>query len=167
MSPSSTHSTGSAHTTGSAPQVTEAVSSGAASAPDGFYHVCFAVPDLAAAMDELRDLLGVTFAEPTHSVLGEWEYSIAITAQAPHIELVRGGVGSPWETETPKFHHLGWWAACLDDKISGWEEAGAAMSFDGRDHGRRFAYLDAPHSGVRLEAVDLAQREEFLRRWAR
>lgn len=150
-----------------APPVTGPAPHGTGASPDGFYHVCFAVPDLEAAMDELRGLLGVTFADPTHSVLGDWEYSIAITAQAPHIELVCGGKGSPWETETPRFHHLGWWAACLDDTISEWQEAGASMAFDGRDHGRRFAYLDTPHSGVTLEAVDLVQREDFLRRWAR
>lgn len=151
--------------TTSTPRSTGAESPEAGQAPEGFFHVCFAVPDLEAAMDEPRGLRGVTFADPTHSVLGESECSIAITAQAPHIGLGHGGKSSPWETKAPRFHHLGGWSACLDDTIRGWEEAGAPLACDGRDHGRRFAYLDAPASGVTLEAVDLVQRADPLRRW--
>lgn len=134
--------------------------------PNGFYHVCFAVPDLDAAMHELTDLLGVRFGEPVRDRLGQWPYSLAFTDRAPHIELVSSVVGSPWETNTPTFHHLGWWTSCLADTIDSWTAApGTTMHFDGRKHGRRFAYVDAPHSGVRLEAVDSIQQGGFLERW--
>lgn len=132
----------------------------------GFYHVCFVVPDLDAAMRELTELVGVRFGEPVHDQLGPWPYSIVFTDQAPYIELISSIEGSPWETDTARFHHLGWWTSCLGDTIEAWGTQGARMHFDGRELGRRFAYVDAPHSGVRLEIVDAAQRDVFLRKWA-
>ncbi len=131
-----------------------------------FYHVCFAVPDLRAAMAELTELLGVHFNEPVHDQLGEWPYSLVITTAAPHIELISSVKGSPWEAATPTFHHLGWWSSCLDHTVDAWTNTGT-IHFDGRKEGRRFAYIDAPHSGLRLEAVDASQRADFLHRWMR
>lgn len=133
--------------------------------PEGFYHICFAVPDLAKAMTELSEMLGVTFGQPFESQLGDWPYTLVFTDQAPHIELICGGPGSPWETSRPVFHHLGWWTPDLAETIESWTEAGGAPYFDGRERGRRFAYIDAPNSGARLEAVDLGQRKGFLDRW--
>lgn len=135
--------------------------------PGGFYHVCFAVPDLEKAMTELSEMVGVTFGEPIRSQLGPWSYSLVFTREAPHIELVSSVEGSPWATDAARFHHLGWWTSCLPKTIETWSESGGTMHFDGREHGRRFAYSDAPHSGVRLEAVDSVQRPDFLARWAR
>lgn len=133
--------------------------------PDGFYHICFAVPDLAKAMTELSDMLGVTFGTPVQSQLDGWPFTLVFTDQAPHIELICGGPRSPWETSRPVFHHLGWWTPDLAKTIADWAEAGGIPFFDGREHGRRFAYMDALNSGVRLEAVDLVQRDGFLDRW--
>lgn len=132
----------------------------------GFYHVCFAVPDLRAAMDELTAMAGVSWGEPVHSELGDWPYSLVFSREFPHLELISSVEGSPWHVERPGFHHLGWWTDCLDELPRSWEAAGALPCFDGRDHGRRFLYADAPASGARLEAVDAKQREDFLRRWA-
>lgn len=131
----------------------------------GFYHVCFAVSDLEKAMAELTEMVGVTFGEPIRSKLGPWPYSLVFTREAPHIELVSSVEGSPWEASAPAFHHLGWWTACLPETIEAWVADGGMVHFDGRDHGRRFAYIDAPWSGARLEAVDSSQRPDFLRRW--
>lgn len=133
--------------------------------PD-FYHVCFAVPDLEAAMRELTELVGVRFGEPVHDQLGSWPYSLVFTDRAPHIELISSVQGSPWTTDVARFHHLGWWTSCLAETINTWEAKGAEMHFDSREYGRKFAYVDAPSSGVRLEAVDAGQREGFFRKWA-
>lgn len=133
--------------------------------PGGFYHVCFAVPDLEEAMAELTEMVGVTFGEPIHSQLGPWPYSLVFTREAPHIELVSSVAGSPWDIGEPGFHHLGWWTSCLPETIEAWTESGGTVHFDGREHGRRFAYVDAPRSGARLEAVDSAQRPDFIKRW--
>ena len=131
------------------------------------YHFCFTVPDLPAAAEELSELLGVRFGEPLHSEIGEWPYSIAFSETEPHIELISSVAGSPWEAQSPHFHHLGFWSSCLDRTLADWAEAGTEPVFDGREYGRRFAYVDAPRSGVRLEAVDLSQQADFLSRWTR
>ena len=131
-----------------------------------FYHVCFTVPDLEAAMTELTDLVGVTWGEPIRSQFGDWPYSLAFSTVAPHFELISSVVGSPWHSEQPGFHHLGWWSHCLDETLAGWVDRGAEPLFDGRHHGRRFGYVDAPASGVRLEAVDIGQRKAFVQRWS-
>lgn len=123
------------------------------------------MPDLDAAMTELIEMTGVRFGEPVHDCLGEWPYSLVFTDTAPHIELIVSVSGSPWETDVPRFHHLGWWTSCLPDTVDSWSESGGEVQFDGREHRRRFVYVDAPRSGVRLEAVDAVQREGFLRRW--
>lgn len=134
-------------------------------APGDFSHVCFAVPDIEDAITEITAMTGFTFGAPVHDRLGAWPYSIAFSAQAPHIELISSTVGSPWETDVPRFHHLGWWSTNLPETITAWTDAGATVCFDGREHARRFVYADAPRSGVRLEAVDAAQRAGFLARW--
>ena len=130
-----------------------------------FYHVCFAVPDLSSAMNELTGMVGLAWDEPQHLSLGDWPYSLVFSRQFPHIELISSVEGSPWHTAQPIFHHLGWWAGCLGTTQQRWHDAGGLDYFDGRDHGRSFLYTDAPASGARLEAVDIAQRAGFLRRW--
>lgn len=132
---------------------------------ESFSHVCFAVPDLEAAMAELEEMLGVTFGDPVRSTLGEWPYSLVFTREFPHIELIRSMAGSPWAVDAPTFHHLGLWTSCLPDTLAAWTQQGGSMVFDGREHGRRFAYVDAPRSGARVEAVDIAQRPDFLAQW--
>lgn len=131
-----------------------------------FYHVCFAVHDLNAAMHELTSLVGVTWATPTHDRLGDWPYSLVFSTEFPHIELVSSVAGSPWHAEQPRFHHLGWWSHCLSLTDRRWQEAGATPSFDGREHGRQFVYVDAPASGARLEGVNISQQPSFIDRWA-
>lgn len=131
------------------------------------YHVCFAVPDLEAAMDELHQMTGATFGSPRESTLGPWSYRIAFTDRFPVIELIQGSPGSPWHTDAPRFDHLGWWSPDLDTTASCWSQAGAAMAFDGREHGRRFLYMHAPSSGVTLEAVDATQKADFISAWIR
>lgn len=131
-----------------------------------FYHVCFTVPDLHAAMHELTELLDVHFGQPVHDQLGPWPYSLVFTRETPHIELISSIAGSPWATTTPQFHHLGWWTPCLTLTIEKWATAGRPPLLDGRKHGRKFAYLDAPHSGARIEAVDATQLTAFQNRWA-
>lgn len=134
-------------------------------AESGFYHVCFTVPDLRAAMNELTELAGVSWGEPTRSQLGEWPYELVFSTHAPYFELISSAPGSPWHSEKPGFHHLGWWTNCLDRTLDEWSERGAQPFFDGRTHGRHFGYVDAPASGVRLEAVDARQQIDFVQRW--
>lgn len=129
------------------------------------YHVCFAVPDLEAAMGELTAALGVRWGEPIRGRLETWDYSLVFSREAPHIELISSVSGSPWDTDSPRFHHMGFWAHCLDSTLDKWQDAGGEMFYDSRPAGRRFGYIDLPASGVRVEAVDEAQRESFLSTW--
>lgn len=133
---------------------------------DGHYHVCFAVPDLHAAMDELTGLLGLGWGEPQRGRLGDWPYAIVFSDRNPHIELISSVAGSPWDAPEPRFHHLGWWTRCLDETAAAWTADERTLFFDGREHGRSFVYADAPASGARLEAVASSQRQAFLDRWA-
>lgn len=130
------------------------------------YHVCFAVPDLEAAMGELSAALGVRWGEPIRGRLETWDYSLVFSREAPHIELISSVPGSPWETDSPHFHHMGFWAHCLDATLDKWHDAGGEMFYDSRPAGRSFGYVDLPASGVRVEAVDEAQRASFLSTWA-
>lgn len=130
------------------------------------YHVCFAVPDLEAAMGELSAALGVSWGEPIQGRLETWDYSLVFSREAPHFELISSVPGSPWDTDSPRFHHMGFWAHCLDSTLDKWRDAGGEMFYDSRPAGRRFGYVDLPASGVRIEAVDAAQRESFLSTWA-
>ncbi|MFD4369487.1 VOC family protein [Rhodococcus sp. NPDC058521] len=130
-----------------------------------FYHVCFTVPDLTAAMDELTRMVGVSWGEPTESQLGPWPYTLVFSTEHPHFELVSSVEGSPWYSEKPGFHHIGWWSNCLDRTMASWAAHGGESFFDGRGYGRNFGYVDALASGVLLEAVGMQQREAFVRRW--
>ncbi|MQY31910.1 VOC family protein [Nocardia aurantia] len=136
---------------------------------DSFYHVCFAVPDLRAAMDELTTITGARWGTPVHDRLGDWPYSLVFTDRPPHIELISSVEGSPWHAPTPQFHHLGWWTSCLPDAdiTDSPLRDTATMYFDGRPFGRHFVYLDAPHSGARIEQVDRIQQRSFIDRWTR
>lgn len=130
------------------------------------YHVCFAVPDLDAAMNELTEALGVSWGSPVDGRLEAWDYRLVFSREAPHFELISSVAGSPWEAASPRFHHIGFWSQCLDSTLDTWRDAGGTMFYDSRPEGRRFGYVDLPASGMRVEAVDDAQRENFLATWA-
>lgn len=129
------------------------------------YHICFTVPDLDSAMAELSELIGVDWGRPADEQLGAWPYRITFSRSQPHLELIQGAPGSPWYRERPMFHHLGIWTLDLADCLAGWTAAGANLDFDARPEGRRFAYVDAPQSGAKLEAVDIRGLSTFRQRW--
>lgn len=136
--------------------------------PTAFYHVAFAVPDLAAAMATFTDAVGVRWHEPRTATLGEWTYRIVFSTAEPRIELVEGPVGSPWDVSGsgPRFDHLGFWAASLDSTVDRWNACdGLRLDYDGRADGRRFAYFAADALGIRLEAVDEARRADVDDGW--
>ncbi|WP_274914570.1 VOC family protein [Streptomyces sp. WZ-12] len=75
-----------------------------------FYHVCFVVPDMAAAIRDLGAAAGVEFSAPRADRIGEWDFRIAFTRGAPpHIELIEPAApGGPWDaSEGARFDHLG------------------------------------------------------------
>lgn len=132
-----------------------------------FYHVCFAVPDLEAAMSDLASAGGIEWNPPRTDSLGDWPYRIVFSRTVPHIELIQGPPGSPWDTADsgPHFHHLGWWTHSLTSSARQLAEAGLPQAFDGCPYGRSFAYHRLDSIGARIEIVDIAAQPAFLRSW--
>lgn len=82
------------------------------------------------------------------------------------MELIQGPAGSPWDaTNGARFDHLGWWAESLDETTARLADRGLPIDFDGRDHGRRFAYHRVDSIGGRFEIVDAANQPAFLSTW--
>ena len=148
--------------------------------PSDVFHIGVRVADLDAAMDELGDSLGVSWAEPrsadaqpiwtpskgAHEVQLRYTYS---TAGPQHVELLEGQPGSFWDgREMPGTHHMGVW---VDDVAAetgrltgrGWELVAAYHSPD-EGYGF-FAYLRPP-SGLIVELVDRAILPHFDAWWA-
>lgn len=131
-----------------------------------FYHVCFVVPDISAAMIELAELANVEWNEPAQAVLEGWRYTIVFSRRFPFIELISGPPGSPWDAASgPRFDHLGWWSGSLDATACRWTAQGAQPRYDGRPVGRSFAYFFAPTIGENIEAVDLERQSNFVSNW--
>jgi len=131
-----------------------------------FYHVCFAVPDLEAAMGDLAAAVGIEWSPPQTDTLGDWSYRIVFSRTAPHIELIEGPVGSPWDAAGgAHFDHLGWWTHSLTGSAQQLAEAGLPQDFDGCPYGRSFAYHAVDSIGARIEIVDSAVQPAFLQAW--
>jgi hypothetical protein len=131
-----------------------------------FYHVCFAVPDLERAMRDFAEAVGTAWKPIREAVLGDWPYRIVFSDGFPHIELIEGPPGSPWDaTGGAHFHHLGWWSADLETTSRRWAEIGLSRDFDGCPYGRAFAYHTVDSIGARFEIVDASAQDMFLDTW--
>lgn len=131
-----------------------------------FYHLCFAVSDLETAMEDLTNAGGIDWNEPRAGTLGDWAYRIVFSRSQPHIELIEGPAGSPWDTtDGAHFHHLGWWTHSLSSSARQLTEHGMPAGFDGCPYGRSFAYHRVDSIGANIEIVDAAARSAFLSTW--
>ncbi|MFI7230650.1 VOC family protein [Nonomuraea angiospora] len=132
-----------------------------------YYHVCFTVPDLQAAMRDLSSAAAVTWHDPRDGRIGDWDYRIVFSTGGPaFIELIEAAPGGPWgDTSRPRFHHLGFWTS---DLVAGAERlatAGFPESFSGCPYGRQFAYHRLDSIGADIELVDMRQQAAFLQTW--
>lgn len=138
-----------------------------------FYHVCFAVPDLEAAMGDLTTAAGVRWSEPVAASIGEWDYRIVFTrggepaaAAPPFIELIEAAPGGPWgDTSKPRFHHLGWWTSDIEAGTDRLTAAGFPQTFTGCPYGRPFAYHHLDSIGAHVELVDADRQPAFIDAW--
>ncbi|MFB7630747.1 VOC family protein [Streptomyces sp. NPDC056149] len=133
-----------------------------------FYHVCFVVPDMAAAIRDLGAAADVEFSAPRADRIGEWDFRIAFTRGAPpHIELIEPAApGGPWDaSEGARFDHLGFWTRSIEDGGRRLAAAGLPEEFSGCPYGRPFAYHRVGSIGARVELVDLARQPAFLAAW--
>lgn len=144
------------------------------------YHTGVRVPDLDAAMQEMGENLGVTWAtvqhNPAQSVwtpehgLQHVDLQFVYSCEGPqHIELLQGQAGTVWDgSEDPGAHHVGVWVddvaaetqRCLD---SGWTLGAAQVSPD--DGFGAFTYV-IPPSGFIVELVMAAIEPVFEQWWA-
>ena len=144
------------------------------------FHTGIRVPDLDAAMEEMGETLGVTWAsvqdKPGQQVWtpedGRQRTHLRFTysCEGPqHLELLEGEPGSVWDgRDDPGVHHVGVWVddvaaetqRCLD---LGWTLAAAQASPD--DGFGAFTYV-VPPSGPIVELVWSAIKPRFESWWA-
>jgi lactoylglutathione lyase len=143
------------------------------------YHVGVRVPDLEAAMAELSEGLGITWATVVDREQALWTpkdgafttpLRFTYSCEGPqHVELLQGARGTIWDgNDLPGVHHHGVW---VDDVAAeterllalGWtlELAGKAPE----DGYGSMTYVRSP-SGFLLEPVTSAARPRFERWFA-
>jgi hypothetical protein len=132
-----------------------------------FYHVCFVVPVIEQAMDDLGQAVRTEWSGIMEDSLGDWEYRLAFSRGGPpYIELIQGPPGSPWDSsQGARFHHIGYWskdAAQSSRRLSadGFEEEFSACAFR-----RPYSYHLMPSLGGRLEMMDISRQGQFLAAW--
>ncbi|MEM9034974.1 MAG: VOC family protein [Actinomycetota bacterium] len=144
------------------------------------FHTGIRVPDLDAAMDELGESLGITWAaavsNPAQPVWTPEGGSTTLplrfvySAEGPqHIELLEGPAGTIWDgREHPGVHHQGVWVddvgAETERLVSmGWEVAAAGLPPE--DGYGSFSYV-VPPNGTIIELVTAAALPRFEQWWA-
>jgi hypothetical protein len=128
-----------------------------------FYHVCFAVPDLRAAMDDLTRAVGCRWRDPWDGRLGENSFTTTFTTTGPpHIELVTATSG-PWSsTGGARFDHLGYWTSSITAASERLADNGFPEHFTGCPAGRPFIGHHIDSIGARIELFDRAAQPYFL-----
>ncbi len=144
------------------------------------FHTGIRVPDIDAAMAEMGQTLGVSWASVQHNPAQQvWtpqhglqavELTFTYSCEGPqHLELLAGEPGTIWDgSADPGVHHVGVW---VDDVAAetercvqaGWQVAAAAASPD--DGYGAFAYV-VPPSGPIVELVWSAIEPAFESWWS-
>ena len=129
-----------------------------------FYHVAIIVEDLDKAMEEFSAGLGVHWGEVRDGALGPWTYRLTFSYEGPpHIELIEGQPGSPWDTSSgPRPDHIGYWTDDIEEGKRRLIARGLPIDFDACPYGSPFSDHRAAHTGLRLELVDVSRRPWFL-----
>jgi hypothetical protein len=121
-----------------------------------YFHVCYVVPDLEAAMDELTRTIGTEWKEPRDRESGDMRWRLVYSEGAPpFVELVEGQPGTPWYApDGPYLHHIGRFTYDLDEGIREFEAVGGHIEVDGREISGRWAYFRIPKSGALIELIE-------------
>ena len=136
-----------------------------------FYHVGIVVSDLPRAMEELGELLGLTwlpaFGQPTYQLLHSEQIPVeplvTYSRQGPpYVELIQQRPGTVWDATG--LHHLGVWTDSMRQESDRFTQAGVPLDSVGTDaegnwtsacyhrtaEGLRVELIDIGHSGPRL-----------------
>jgi hypothetical protein len=128
------------------------------------FHVGIVVESLEVGMADLSHGAGVAWRPPLSSTVGPWQLRLVYSTEGPpYVELIEAVPDSPWPTRG--IHHLGFWSASFEADLERLRVEGFALEFDGRTIGRSFAYWRSADGSTRVELLDEADREAFLRRW--
>ncbi len=129
-----------------------------------FYQVGIIVPALEPAMEELSTGLGLTWGTIVEIAYVAEPVRFVFSVQGPpHIELIEGAPGGPWDTTgAPRMDHIGCWSADVQTEKHELEARGLPIDVDGEALGNPiFTYHRAPASGMRVELVSESVRERF------
>ena len=113
------------------------------------FHVGIVVADLEAALDELAQVAGIEFRDLGRPQVGGWTIRVAYSVDGPpHLELIEGPPGSPWDASAgARLDHLGFWV----DDLAGERARLEALGMQADLALETFAYLRGPATHLRLE----------------
>ena len=143
------------------------------------YHQGIRVPDIAVAMDELGDTLGLQWCEVQIRDQDVWLPGVGATSlplkftysrgRPQHVELLEGPPGSIWDgRESPGLHHIGVWSDDVAGETQALVAAGWTLQLAQRspdDGFGAYTYVQPP-SGLIIELVWSAIAPRFERWWA-
>lgn len=143
------------------------------------FHVGVRVPDLEAAMAQLGEALGLTWAAVVERDQQAWTpadgaFSTPLrftysTAGPQHVELLQGAPGSLWDgVDLPGVHHHGVWVADVAAETERLLAAGWTLEMAQRAPAEGYGamtYVRSP-TGFLLEPVTTAVRPRFEQWWA-
>ena len=123
------------------------------------YHIAYVVPELTAAMAELGEMLGLTWAKPTKRATGTYDRHRGVaqvafwlaysTTGPPHVELIEGTPDTLWDPDgAPRIHHVGMWVDDLATESTRLTELGMPIVGHGVDDDgefARFTYHENPY----------------------
>ncbi|MEU0635364.1 VOC family protein [Streptomyces albidoflavus] len=132
-----------------------------------FYHVCFVVPDIDEAMEDLSRTVGAQWSGVLEDSLGDWDYRLAFSRGGPpYLELVQGPPGSPWDSSLgARCHHLGFWTESVEQSSARLSWEGFEEEFSACPLGRPYVYHKVKSIGVDLELMDISRQSKFLSSW--
>lgn len=132
-----------------------------------FYHVCFVVPDIELAMEDLARTAGVEWSGIREDAIGKWDYRMAFSRTGPpYFELIQGPAGSPWDsTLGARCDHVGFWTRSVEESAQRLTDEGFPSDFSGCPYGRPYSYHPVESLGVRLEMMDVSRQTAFLDSW--
>ncbi|WP_197376996.1 VOC family protein [Mycolicibacterium baixiangningiae] len=139
------------------------------------FHVGFVVADLGAAVDQLGDLLKVTFTDPMdlplssiHTPDGDLDMTLryVYSTRPVNVELIEARPGTLWDLDHPlQGRHLGVWADDVAAESARYVTAGMPkVAWGASDDGREmFSYHRTPW-GFYVELID-AVAKDFYPAW--
>jgi Glyoxalase/Bleomycin resistance protein/Dioxygenase superfamily len=134
------------------------------------YQIGIVVGDLERAQEELTRAFGLSWEPTIDAAVGEWSIRLAHSVDGPpHLELIEGEAGSPWDPSGgSRIDHLGWWSEDLAADKQRSVADGAAVELESEPgFSPGFSYHRLPQTGLRFELVEDSYRDDYYARLRR